>query len=324
MSVLECRALDGSIKRIDVADITIRPAVYGIIVQNGKALLMTMTANGKFHLPGGSVHDGEVIEDALRREIKEETGLEVSKIRFNHFEEIFYYYDPSRSAHQGLHFFYTCEPSSLELIEDELVEDSSAEKPRWIDIESLKTSSFVAHGESILKICYEAVALSPQLDHGDYSYQRMRTLSERQIVELAVTMACDDEEYRYEEFQAWIREEFQNIDHNQKAYVMAVVFGRIVGFIRVWSSPHNHKLMNDGIVVLPEHRNKGVGHRLVLEAINVARRMGADSMYFHTWKDNYASIRIHEKAGFERVTDSFVNSYGKPRNGTSWEYRKEI
>jgi ribosomal protein S18 acetylase RimI-like enzyme len=144
------------------------------------------------------------------------------------------------------------------------------------------------------------------------------------MVELAVAMACDDEEYRYEEFLAWIREDFENIDHTLKAYINAMAFGRIVGFIRAWNSPHNHKWMNDGIVVLPERRNKRVGHRLVVEAVKLVESMGADCMYFHTWKENFTSIRVHEKAGFKRVTDTFINSYGEPRSGTSWEYRKDI
>ena len=324
MSKIKCTALDGSIKHIDSDELTIRPAVYGIIVQNKKILLMTMMANGKYHLPGGNISKGETIEDALQREIKEETGIEIDKIRFDHFEELFYYYDPSQSANHGLHFFYVCEPISIDLVADKLVKDSSTEKPRWIKIDTLTSCDFVIHGESILKICYETVMLPTQPMSTEYTYQRMKTLSERQMVELAVTMACDDEEYRYEEFLAWIREDFQKINHSRKAYIMALAFGRIVGFIRVWNSPHNHKWMNDGIVVLPGHRNKGVGHQLVCEAMNLAESMGAPSMYFHTWKDNYASIRIHEKAGFHRVTDTFKNSYGGLRNGTSWEYVKEI
>ena len=78
------------------------------------------------------------------------------------------------------------------------------------------------------------------------------------------------------------------------------------------------------MVVLPEHRNRGVGYRLVVEAVNLSKGLGAESLYFHTWKDNYPSIRVHEKAGFERVTDTFVNSYGNPRNGTSWEFRRNL
>ena len=325
MAKVECRSLNGSMKLIDKEELSIRPAVYGVIVRNGRILLMTMRAGGKYHLPGGSIDKGETIECALKREVKEETGIELGRTRFDHFEEIFYYYDPSRSANHGLHFLYACEPTSAHVIDDSLVKDSSAEKPRWIDIYSLSSSDFVAHGEAVLRICYRTASLSrAPSDSLEYTFSRLETLSERQMVELAVVMACDDEEYRYEEFLTWIREDFKKIDHSRKAYIMAEAFGRIVGFIRVWHSPHNSKWMNDGMVVLPEHRNQGVGHRLVVEALRLAKDMGAECVYLHTWKDNLPSIRIHEKAGFQRVTDTFVNSCGDPRNGTSWEYRRNL
>ena len=51
---------------------------------------------------------------------------------------MFSYYDPSGRAYHGLHFYYFCRPLTIELIDDELVEDGAAEKPRWMAIKDLQ------------------------------------------------------------------------------------------------------------------------------------------------------------------------------------------
>ncbi|HYP24947.1 MAG TPA: NUDIX domain-containing protein, partial [Actinomycetota bacterium] len=55
-------------------------AVGAIVVRDGR-LLMVQRANepgaGLWSLPGGRVEHGEYLAAALRREVKEETGLDV-------------------------------------------------------------------------------------------------------------------------------------------------------------------------------------------------------------------------------------------------------
>lgn len=55
----------------------------GIAVVNGQKVLAVRRApddflGGSFELPGGGVEDGETFEQAVRRELREETGLEVA------------------------------------------------------------------------------------------------------------------------------------------------------------------------------------------------------------------------------------------------------
>jgi 8-oxo-dGTP diphosphatase len=61
-----------------------RIAMKALIVRDGKVLLLREAATydegtqrGRYHLPGGRVEVGEPFDVALRREVKEETGLEV-------------------------------------------------------------------------------------------------------------------------------------------------------------------------------------------------------------------------------------------------------
>ena len=58
--------------------------VYGLIIEEDKILLIkkvTGPYDGKLDLPGGSIKFLEKPEDTLKREIKEETGLEVKEFK---------------------------------------------------------------------------------------------------------------------------------------------------------------------------------------------------------------------------------------------------
>lgn len=58
-------------------------AVVGIIIKDDKILLgkrLKETDYGQFEPPGGKIELGEDLEDALVREVKEETGIEVKPL----------------------------------------------------------------------------------------------------------------------------------------------------------------------------------------------------------------------------------------------------
>ena len=58
-----------------------RTRVVGIIIKEGQILLMHRVKNGEeyYVLPGGGIEENENTEDALKREIKEELSLDISK-----------------------------------------------------------------------------------------------------------------------------------------------------------------------------------------------------------------------------------------------------
>ena len=55
----------------------IRPSVRGIIMKNGKIALVHTGKFDYYRFPGGGIETGETKEEALIREVKEESGLVV-------------------------------------------------------------------------------------------------------------------------------------------------------------------------------------------------------------------------------------------------------
>lgn len=158
MSGVECITLEGHIKAVPKEKLVLRPAAYAIIVHEGKILLMKLRHTGKYHPPGGGVEAGERMQEALKRELREETGLEVRIERLARFEELFFYYDPAETAYHGLHFYYVCRPVTLELLSDAQVQDDAAVTPRWVPVAGLRAEDFQAHGDVVVDLCQEIIA----------------------------------------------------------------------------------------------------------------------------------------------------------------------
>lgn len=141
MPTVECNSIKGGEVSVPVEKLVFRPSVYAVIVHDGNILMIRNKSNDKLFFPGGGINVSETLVDALKREVREETGIEVEIEKFLHFSEAFFYYDPGDEAYHMFNFFYVCKPKTFELVTDEKVDDEEAEKPRWIDIEKIKHDS---------------------------------------------------------------------------------------------------------------------------------------------------------------------------------------
>ncbi len=58
------------------------PSAAGIIVRNGKVLLLKLSYYKGYGLPGGILSGEETAEEGVKREIREETGLTVTNSKY--------------------------------------------------------------------------------------------------------------------------------------------------------------------------------------------------------------------------------------------------
>ncbi len=121
-----------------------RKAARAIIIEDGKLLVMRRDKHGDiyFTLVGGVVDDSESIEQALVREVKEETGLNVTALRLVYVEE--------HPAPYNEQYIYLCHigPHADVAIQDGSEEgfmnrmNGNTHQPMWVDGSAFATLAF--------------------------------------------------------------------------------------------------------------------------------------------------------------------------------------
>jgi mutator protein MutT len=154
-----CIDLNGNKVSVPVSKLTFSPAVYGVIIENGKILLSKQWDGYDF--PGGKIDIGESINNALKREVKEETGLDVEIGRIVHCESSFFKFRFEDKCVQSILMYYLCKRVGGELSTaffDEH-EKEYADMPEWINLDDVSKIKFYNSADS-LKIIKAAKELT--------------------------------------------------------------------------------------------------------------------------------------------------------------------
>jgi 8-oxo-dGTP pyrophosphatase MutT (NUDIX family) len=106
--MVSCRDILGEVHLVEETSLIERQAVYGIIRnERGVLLVRDRSSGNRWDLPGGGVDASETPLQALRREIKEETGLEVINQPTKVCELLEFFFDiDSKCAWRSERLFY--------------------------------------------------------------------------------------------------------------------------------------------------------------------------------------------------------------------------
>ena len=113
--------------------------VGAIIMKDGKILMVGNERANYLYSVGGRIKFGETAEEAIVREVFEETGvkMEIDRLGFVH-ENYFYGDAPSnlgKLIYEISFFFYMKVPSDFAPIGESFTEDNSKEHLKWVSLD---------------------------------------------------------------------------------------------------------------------------------------------------------------------------------------------
>jgi mutator protein MutT len=132
--------------------------VGAVVVRDGKALIVRRghePRKGEWSLPGGRVELGESLEDATRREIREETGLEVDVGPLVEAFDRVHRLD-GRIRYHFVILDYLCVPRAGEARAGDDAEDVA-----WVTAEELDAYGVNAHAAAVIRKGLEMSAARP-------------------------------------------------------------------------------------------------------------------------------------------------------------------
>ncbi len=142
-----CKDIEGETYNVDASQLSFRPAVYGVIVQDGK-ILMSKQWDG-YDFPGGGIELGEPTEQALIREVKEETGVDVKVGDILNCDYSFFKLPYKGNFVHSIHMYYECKIIGGQLSSRFLDEQEKkyADEPEWVDLEKIKNVKIYSSGD---------------------------------------------------------------------------------------------------------------------------------------------------------------------------------
>ena len=134
-----------------------RPIVgIGIVVIKGNTVLLVRRGKppniGAWTLPGGAQELGETTEDAARRELLEETGIEVGKLHFAATVDNIRHDETGR-----VHFHYTIIDFAARWVAGEPVADTDVTEAVWAPLDALDDYGLWSEAHRVIAIARRLV-----------------------------------------------------------------------------------------------------------------------------------------------------------------------
>ena len=140
---------DGNTRRVRVKELFFRPSVYGVIIKRRKILLAKQWDGYDF--PGGGMELGESVNETLRREVWEETGLRVERGTVVACESSFYIPQFSKGYFHSILMYFLCRNvrGRISIKNFDGHEKQFASRAEWVSLTDTKRIKFINSVDSL-------------------------------------------------------------------------------------------------------------------------------------------------------------------------------
>ena len=137
-------------------------ATVGALIFNAENRLFLMRSdkwNGRYCLPGGHIELGERIIDAVKREVKEETNLDITDIHFHSVQDCIF----SPDFHEKKHFIFI--DFICRSLPGEVILNEEGTEYIWIDITTAHTYPLEPFTLKTIELLHSKEKSSPYIEH---------------------------------------------------------------------------------------------------------------------------------------------------------------
>lgn len=155
-----CNDIFGKKTTVTIDQLSFRPSVYGIIMHKNKVLLSKQW--GCYDFPGGGIELGETINEALKREVQEETGLEIEVGAIVTCENSFFEIPFKKKFIQSIMIYYLCNVIGGDISKEgfDEYEKKCADLPEWFDLKNVDDIKFIHNSVDRKIILKKAIDLN--------------------------------------------------------------------------------------------------------------------------------------------------------------------